>query len=628
MPKYRESQFEKRSGKDDGVVKAAWWTEPKDRVHKAVSALLETLRQDQQTRDADNHLYLRMFMGRSGGGIKGDAYARAGKNTGALNINVARTTASAANAKVAKNKVRVLHLTEGGNWGQQARAKRLTKLINGIFYASSVYREMARAQLDACIWDLGAVYFWREGTKVKCERVPGCELRFDAYDARYGRPSQLIRDMVVPRAKLLAEYAGDKAVCKIIKEAPRAESDAHRPGQWVADCVEVRHAWHLKSGEGADDGYEAVTLQNGTLYCEPYKHDYFPFVFHIWEENPLGFGGQSVCSQLVGIQASVTKVARDIQDHSDLSTGFVAMESGSQVSKAAFTNDVWRLIEFTGTPPQMIAPPAFQQEKLAWLQFLLSRAPQDVGMSEMSVTSRKPAGLDSGKALREFNDLESERFQMVQQRWEESFVHASNIICDLLEEAHEEDGDFEIKVGASKLIESISWAAARIDRENYTTRPVPTSFLPSTPSAKLQTIQEMMQAGMLGREEGLLLLDYPDLERVNNQRIAPLLNIEWRIERMLDPDKPKYEPPESFMNLPLALKLARDAYNQAQQDGVPELNLQMLRDFASDCERIMAEQAAKNAAPPPAAPGAPAPMPDPSMMPAPDMGAIPMPPMQ
>ena len=618
MPKYLESQFTR--GKHPDGAQGAWWSAPKGKAHEAVTPLLAALQHEQGRRDFVNKVCLSLFLGHSVQGTTGNKYAQRDALSGQLRLNVARTVAAAANAKIAKNKVRILYMTEGGDWQQQTRARRMTKVVNGTFHSARLYEEMPRAQLDSCVFDLGAVYFYREGKKVCCERVPGTELRVDSTDARYGRPTQLHREMTVPRDALLARYPKHK---KLIDEAPRTDQAAFSQGRWVADAIEVRASWKLPSRPGAADGRYVVTLAGADLEDAVYERDYFPFVFLVWEPSPFGFYGQSVCSQLIGIQHSVTKTADDIQEHCDLSTGFVAIEAGSNVSKASFTNEIMKLIEFSDTPPAIIAPPAFQPEKLQWLQFLLQRAPQDVGMSELSVTSRKPAGLDSGKALREFNDLESERFQMVQQRYEQAFVDAANIITDLYEDIYEAEGNFDLRAQGHKLIETIDWEKARMDAEDYVVRPVPTSFLPSTPAAKLQTIQEMAQAGFLSREEALLLLDYPDLESVNNSRNAAYLNILWRIETMLDPDASPRDLRTAVQPVPmthtlLARQLALSAYHDAESKGAPDDVLENVRRFLS---RLDEQERAAQAAPAPA----PAPPAAPEMTPD---APIPAPPMQ
>ena len=601
MPTVTKSRLRNPDEPSGRTVQGNWWASDKEKLHERVQPLVKILRHEQGHRDYYNRVFYSMFLGRGIGSLDGDRYALRAAGTGDLQVNISRAIASAANSRLAKDKVRVLYLTEGGDWSQQARAKRITKVVNGTFQASGIYRANAAAQRDSTIFDLGAVYLYREGTKVKCQRVPGNEIRVDYMDGRYGTPASLHREVVVPRGTALAMYP-DKE--KEIKAAQLArESASSRGGSWISDCIDLVYSWHLPSGPDADDGVFCVTIENDTLEAEDYEHDYFPFVFHRWEDCSYGFYGQSVCHILSGIQYSINKVVNDIQDHVDLSTGFVAIEAGSQVDRQSFVNIPWPLVEYTGAMPQHVIPPALSMEKLEWLNWLVNRGHEDTGLSQLFVTSRKPDGLDSGKALREFHDQNSERFQMNQQRYEETFMMAAKVITGLYEEIYEDEGNFEISAPGDKAIRKIDWEAARMDESDYVVRPVPTSFLPTTPAAKLQTIQEMLQAGFIGRDEAMLLLDYPDLERFNTLQSAPLLNIEWRIEQMLDPDEPRYLPPEPNMNLELAMKMVNAAYNDAQQNGAPEENLELLRRFEAQTQHFIDAATA----PPPEQSGPPVP---------------------
>jgi hypothetical protein len=621
MPKYVESKHSARPDQDR--ISATWWREEPREMARALTSLMEALRTEQGARDRANLIYYSMFAGVGLSGLKGNKYARRKPNTGTLRLNLSRAIASAANSKIAKNKPRIIALTEGGNWSQMTRAKKWTKAINGTFHAIRLYEHMQRAQLDSCVVDLGAVKFFRRGKKVCAERVFGPELRVDDAEGRYGAPRSLYHTKTVAREKLLADFGDDANAKKLIRKAPRADGAAFESGRWQADVVEVTEAWHLPSGESAGDGVRALCVKDGTLgRPDEWAHEYFPFVFQIWEQMPLGFLGQSISAQTVGIQHAINKALQDIEEHNSLSTGYVAIEKNSKISKAAFTNDVWRLIEYVGTAPQYISPSAVPPEKLAYLQFLVQRGYEEAGLSQLSVNSKKPAGLDAAVALREFNDIESERFQMTAQRYEQSYVDAAHIISDLYEEIYEDEGELTVYApDGSKLLDAIDWEKARMDRDDFVARVVPTSFLPSTPSAKLQTIQEMIQGGLLSREEGMMLLDFPDLEQVSNMRNAPLRNLLWRIETILDPDadpgkQAMAATPEPFTLHKLALDLSRSAYNDAQANGAPEANLETLRRFMVRCESELAKQAA----PPPAPPQIAPPM-SPPALPAPPVAA-------
>lgn len=595
-------------------IRSNWWKEATDKKHKTIAPLISAIQKDQSYRRTASLLYMSMYGGMEYSGLSGSSYARRTSGikgqANRIRLNIVKACASTATSKIAKNKPRILHLTEGGDWAARFRAQKLTKLTNGSFERMGLYEAMQRAFLDCCVDDIGAVKFYTEAGDVKCERIFPGELTVDDTEAIHGSPRSLHQTKAISRDVLLDAYPGKY---NKIKHAGIASTQQVN-GLWSSDMVDVHESWHLPSGPDANDGRHVICIDNCDLLDEPWDHPYFPFVFLRWDELPLGFYGQGMASQLLGLQYEINRLLRTIQEHLHLAAGYVAIEAGSAVNKSAIgTNEVWRFVEFDGTPPQFIAPSPMAPEYFAQLDRLYNRAFEVVGVSQLSATAAKPAGLNSGKALREYNDLESERFQMVAQRYERSFVKASEIVLDLFEQIAKEDGGVTIPVGDRSEIELIDFSQAKLDRDKYVTRIVPTSFLPSTPAGKLATIQEMLQAGMLSREEGLLLLDYPDLEKVQSLNNAALRNIDRRISLMLDPDDPQPQHPEAFTNLQLAMKRATAAYEEAELNNAPEENLELLRNWISECGRLLEMQQP----PGPAPMQAPAPGPEAQQGPAP-----------
>lgn len=578
--KTHRSKFERITA--PGEVRGDWWNVEDNSYHDSVAPLISAIKDDQARRREYNELFYSMYTGSGVSSLDGAQYSEARTGSGDMKVNFARTICAAANSKLAQSKARILYLTEGGNWKQRSRAKRITKIVNGTFFSSGFYNVNQAAQLDSTWCDLAAVFFFADDKEVKCERVPGSEILVDYMDARYGDPSCLHRVKSTPRSELIERYPEFE---KEILEAPLSNGARRTGSRWITDAADVTYSWKKSSSDAV--GRYAVTIETATLEHHDYKKDYFPFVFHKWEPEPLGFYGKSICGILAGIQYNINKVTRDIQEHIDLSTGFVALEAGSGISKQVMTNQIWRIAEFANTPPQYIAPPAFQVEKLQWLDWLINRGHEDTGLSQLFVSAQKPSGLNSGKALREYNDQNSERFQITEQRFEQTFVDAANIITGIYEDIYDDGGDFEVRAHGTKLIETVSWKAARMDQKEYVVRPIPTSFLPNTPAAKLETVQEMMQGGLLSREEGMLLLDYPDLERVGRYSQSSMLNIERMIDIMTDPDEPKPQTPHSLMNLNEAFRLAQAAYNDAELSEAPDKILMNLDQFMKKTEKLI-----------------------------------------
>ncbi len=125
------------------------------------------------------------------------------------------------------------------------------------------------------------------------------------------------------------------------------------------------------------------------------------------------------------------------------------------------------------------------------------------------------------------------------------------------------------------------------------------SSLPRTPAGRMATVTEQVQAGMLTLREGRRLLKFPDLEA--NEQLDNAS--EERIFKILDGivEDGKYEEPDPFMDLGLAIELTVKYYNLYMAAKLEEDKAEMLRNFFKQC--LALQQAAM---PPPMPMGAPA----------------------
>jgi hypothetical protein len=251
------------------------------------------------------------------------------------------------------------------------------------------------------------------------------------------------------------------------------------------------------------------------------------------------------------------------------------------------------------------------------LDRLFGRAYEVAGISEMAAQAKKPAGLDSGVAIREFSDIQSERFMLVAQGYENLFLTASRLMIDLARDISKRGDSYGVISHGDKYIERIEWKEIDLEEDQYVMQIYPTALLSTTPAARLQTIQEMAQTGLLNPTEARALLDFPDLEAVNQLATAFVDDVDLLIEEMVE--KGHYHPPETFSNLEFAVQRIQSAYLRAKVDNVPEERLELLRRYMDDAIRVMemrkmAEQAnqqalAEASAPQVAPGGAPGEMP-------------------
>jgi hypothetical protein len=358
----------------------------------------------------------------------------------------------------------------------------------------------------------------------------------------------------------------------------------------------------LPSGEGAKDGRHTICIQSATLQDEQYDKSYFPFVFFRWNERPLGFFGQGVAEQLLGIQLEINKILRTIQVSMHLvSVPKIFVEASSKIVTSTLNNKIGGIIKYVGTPPQEGKLGTVPQELFTHLNYLYQRAYEILGISQLSAQSQKPQGLNSGKALRVYNDLETERFMDCAKRYEQCYLDAAKICIDLVKEIADDTGNFTVKAPGSSFLQTVDWAEVQMEEDQYMMQIFPVSALSNTPAAKLQEVQELMQAGLLDKDEGMRLLDFPDLKAMYNRKNSPVEDIHRTIERFVDTGE--YEAPEPYQNLPYGLTTMQEAYLMYKADGAPDEILDLFRRWITDAHEIL--DAATQ--PPPAVLGQPQP---------------------
>ena len=152
-----------------------------------------------------------------------------------------------------------------------------------------------------------------------------------------------------------------------------------------------------------------------------------------------------------------------------------------------------------------------------------------------------------------------------------------------------------------KGFEVTNFRDVRMAQDDYQLQAFPISLLPSTPAGRIQTVQELINMGVISeREQITKLLDYPDLASVTHWMETAENDVEWRISKILDDSE--YVAPDPLMNLALARSRMQLAYLEALQQGVEQEKLDMMLTFITQAQGMLDAAAA----PPEAAP-APAP---------------------
>lgn len=575
------------------AANARWWSLKGKEMAQAIVAVVNTLSSADSRRQNQLQINARLYGNAPLMGTNGLSLSRVAGSQNSVKervtYNVVQSGIDTITAKMIKNKPKPLFLTSGGNWTMQRRGEKLNKFIDGIFYENKAHDLGRIIFRDGAALGDGLVHVFRLHDRVKYERVLCSEIFVDQMEAFYGDPRQMHRVKVIDREVLIDLFPEYK---QAILDTPAAKTDASGVNQTVANQVCVVESWHLPSGPEAKDGKHVIAVEDAILLNDEWTKPRFPFARMPWTPRLFGYWSQSGAEQIQNIQLEINKLLWVIQRSMHLAGTFkILAERGAKIVKEHFTNDFGVVLEYTGTPPQYIIPPIVPPEIYQHLGTLKTQAFETLGVSMLSAASQKPAGLNSGRALREYQDIESERFQTLGQQYERFFLDLAELSIDVVKEIFADKKEYSIKIPGKRFIETIDWEDVNLEDDEYVLKMFPVSSLPSDPAGRLQTVQEYIQAGMISPRGGRRLLDFPDVEQVELLANSPEDWLHDVLERMLDEDEFEYTP-EPEDDLALAKELALQYINYAKVCGAEEERIQKVRDFLDAVNATVAKAAA------------------------------------
>lgn len=606
----------------------AWWHAAKGRLHEALGPVARRVRnQHAARRDAYLH-FIRMYAGADITSLSMSGYSRdthhGVSRPKPLAFNMVSSVCNTAQAKVAKNRPIPQFLTQGGNWSQQRRARDLSRYVEGAFDRCGVWEMLPLVVLDALVPGDGVVKIYRDDATTYVEREFPWRVLEDEVEAQYGQRGVRTRYHVKPydRGVLAAMYPDHE---QAIWEARNEDDEREWGVDSTADQILVTEAWHLRSGKKAKDGVHAVCIPGVTLLQEPYEFDYHPFAW-LQRNTPLiGCRAQGMAEEVDGIQQEINFTARVVQQSFRKNGGsHWAVPHGTQVHIEQLNNGIATLLRFKGVKPELVQQTPVHPAMIDYLFALLPRGFEQAGVSQLSAQSVKPAGLNSGAAQREYNDIETERFVVFARALEDFCKEIARQLIPLERQLAEKNPEHSVKSPAKRFMRRIKFVDVDLDEDAYVMQCFPTSMLSKTPAGRLAMVGDLAKAGWITPQQAKRLLDMPDLDRLNDLENASHELVEELIERMLDDGE--YETPEPFMDLLDAAHTTQMAYLRAKIDKAPEENRALLRDFIDECIVMLNKQTA--AAAPPAPPGMPPGMPPPAPLEATGMygpGAAPPP---
>ena len=601
-----------------------WWLADEKELANAVMSQVVCIIQADRGRIDSYNTYAKLYGTYTPTFWNGYQLANSGRPTvpvrDRLTYNIVQSCIDATQAKIIKNKPKPMFLTSAGDSKVQRRAKKLDAYMYGTFYENNLYTKSPITLRDSLVYGEGIIHPYAEDGRVKYERVLPYELLVDYLESHYGPDSTktLHRIKNIDRTELM-ELIPDKA--EDIAKMAATSVFISAASRSVGDTVTVIESWRLPTG--GQPGRHCITSADVTFLDEEYHEDFFPFAIMRFSPRLYGFYSQGMAEQLVPIQVEINRTLISIQRSLYLGgTHKIFVKNGSKVIKSHFDNMIGTILEYAGdVAPQYVVPQLVQPEIYSHLQSMISMGYQLPGVSQMQASGMKAPGVNSGRAMRTEQNINTERFENIDQVYQQFFIDISRITIAVQKQIAEAGFNTEVKVPGKRFIEKIKWSEVTLDDDDFCMQIYPVSKLPNDPEGRLSTIQEIAQAGWIDAATARRLMDFPDLDAEEN-----LANAQRDyLGKILDiiTENGKQMLPEPDDDLVMAKKLVMEYISLGKLNELQEDRLEMLRTFNQEIDRLtsMAQAAQQPQQGPGTPPAQPMPTPQSQLIPNVNTGA-------
>lgn len=606
----------------DLLAAKTWWSLDREEAPIAAWSLAEQMRRKRNERMAECADYLALYEGTPSNGLGASQVRLPGMLIDVPGYNVVQSILDTLASRVLKNRVRVMFLTEGGNAEEQRRAQGMSRAVEAEFDRVGLYGALGSSWFyDGGIFGDGILKISPDyqNKRVNCERAWPWDLFVGDRDGHRGTPRQLCHTTTVDRA-VLAEMFADAGsdVQEAIANAQAAPYEATGVTSYaeptdVADHVLVTELWHLPSGRvdrksdkawgiGADerrvkanhDGRRMLLVDGKTaLIDEPWPFEYFPLPRFQYQARTVGWYGRGVAERQLGVQLALNRMLRRVDGIMNLhARPLVYVDRRAKVNISKINNAWANIIEGNGQGAiQYITPQSVPAEYIAQIERLKNWAYMDEGISEMTVTAERPAGIEAAVALQQLEDQQSIRLTTLYQHWDQAHLDAARCFVDAIRMLAKHDPNYSVIWGDAKDLKAIKWGDVDLDDARWHLRRWPTNLLPQTPAAKKAAVIELKNEGFISMAQAKAELDYPDMEANTADELAARRNIERKIDDIVLRGRQDVIP-HGYMDLALAETLGTARINQLEADGLEDdAKTELLRRFVSDVKDLIKQAA-------------------------------------
>lgn len=420
-----------------------------------------------------------------------------------MSLNVVKSCIDTLVSKIASTKVRPHFNTVNGSFKDVRVARQAQMYFDQVFDLKNINAEVANCFRNSCIFDTGVIYV--DPNRKTIENVLPWQVYFRPAEKTYGQITRVYYERKQYPTTLLPDYKGK-------------EEYIHY-GEYF-DTVNHIHA---------------EIYADGKVKIEPFESKVVPFVFINYTSPIVGSSSTSIVDMLLSIQIEINQLANTVKDASQLTpANTILIPTGTNINVRKMNNGIGNVIGYktdatmAGSSPITVATPSFiDPQYMKTIEELKETAYEMVGISQLSATSQKPQGLNSGIALQTIENIESDRFETQLN----SVIRAYTDITKICMQVFDPNEDI---LPNDKFRSSIKWSDIVDEHENMKIQYSSMDAISKDPSTKLQILQSMAQMGIIPANVISTYLEMPDLDtgysRTNNNWNA----VQTIIERCID----------------------------------------------------------------------------------------------
>lgn len=469
--------------------------------------------------------------------------------TSSVQENVIRSCIDTLTSKIASQKVRPFINTVNGTFKQLQIAKQAQDFFDSLYDEQNINKIVSDAFRDACVFDRGIIYV--DVADKKVYKVFPWQVYVDPREASYNRLTQITwKQEQFPVSLLPIKVDNDEM-----------------------ETVTYYQYWDLNKGKHyfwipEIDRYEEEKWDGGCL----------PFLFLNYASPVKATTSQSVVDLLYGIQMEIDCLLNKVKDASQLCSPMqYFVPEGSNIKANKITNRVGEVYTYsvppnvTASPITVSTTPFMDPQWMQTIEALKQHAYEMVGISQLSATSQKPQGLDSGVALSTLEDIESDRFETQLN----SVIHIYIDLAKLMIQLFPPEEDI---LPRNRMRSNIKWADIVQARDEICIQFSAANSLSKDPSVKLQQLQALYAAGLIPQSHIAKLMEIPDIDDGYNLATNSIKAVYAVIDDCIEYDNfdvPDYIPNqmllEEIMNTILSLKAANNPDNKVDIDKLMQL---------------------------------------------------------